>query len=126
MKIHHIGYLTQNINRTYKEFFFLKLKKKRIIKDHKFKVDICFLVGKNILIELIRPHKNNYGLINLFKRGNLAYHIGYKSNKFYYDCKRLSKKFRTIVRPTSSIAFNNKKIAFFKKKDGFIIEIIES
>ena len=43
MEIHHIGYLTDNIHRTSKEFFFLKFSKSKIIKDKKFKVDICFL-----------------------------------------------------------------------------------
>ena len=126
MKIHHIGYLTENIHKTSKDFFFLNLKKNKIIKDKKFKIDICFLEGKNLIIELIKPHKNNYGLINLRKKGNIAYHVGCKSNNFNNDFKKLSKKFKTIVRPTQSIAFKNKRVAFLRKKDGYIIEIIEN
>ena len=126
MKIHHIGYLTSNIHKTSKEFSFLNLRKRRIIKDKKFKTDICFLDGKNLSIELIRPHKNNYGLIKLRKKGYIAYHIGFKSNNFFTDYKKLSKKFQTIIRPTKAIAFKNKRVAFLKKKDGYIIEIIEN
>jgi len=126
MKIHHIGYLTDNIHKTVKEFSFLNLKKKKIIKDKKFKTDICFLEGKNLLIELIKPHKNNYGLIKLKKKGTIAYHIGCISNNFYKDFRKLSKRFQTIIQPTKAIAFKNKRVAFFKKKDGYIIEIIEN
>ena len=123
--MHHIGYLTNNIHKTSKEFSFLNLVKRKIIKDKKFKTDICFLDGKNLSIELIKPHKNNYGLIKLRKKGSFAYHIGFKSNNFFEDYKKLSKKFQTIIKPTKAIAFKNKRVAFFKKKDGYIIEIIE-
>ena len=126
MKIHHIGYLTDNILKTSREFFFIKFSKSKIIKDKKFKVDICFLKGKNLIIELIKPHNKNYGLINLKKKGNIAYHIGFKSNNFDRDFKKVSKRFKTIIKPTSAIAFKNKRVAFLKKKDGYILEIIES
>lgn len=124
--MHHIGYLTDNIHKTSNEFFFLNLRKRRIIKDKKFKTDICFLDGENLSIELIKPHKNNYGLIKLKKKGSIAYHIGFKSSNFIKDYKKLSKKFQTIVKPTKAIAFKNKRVAFLKKKDGYIIEIIEN
>ena len=126
MKIHHIGYLTSDIHKTSKEFFFLNLKKGKVIIDKKFCVDICFLKGKNLIIELIKPHKKNYGLINLKKKGNLTYHLGCKSNNFDRDFKILSKKFRTIIKPTEAIAFRNKRVAFLRKRDGYIIEIIEN
>ena len=126
MKIHHIGYLTNDIHKTSKEFFFLSLKKGKVINDKKFNVDICFLKGKNLTIELVKPHKKNYGLINLKKKSNIAYHLGCKSNNFNRDFKRLSKKFQTIIRPTKAIAFRNKRVAFLRKKDGYIIEIIEN
>ena len=126
MKIHHIGYLTDNIKTTAKGFSFLNFKKGKIIKDYKFKVDICFLKTKNLIIEIIKPHKNNLGLKSLKKKGNIAYHIGCKSSNFNNDFKKLSKKFKIIVKPTKAIAFKNKKVAFFKKKDGYIIEIIEN
>ena len=123
--MHHIGYLTDNIKKSSKDFSYLNLKRRKIIKDNKFKIDICFLHGKNLIIELIKPHKNNYGLKKFKKKGSIAYHIGFKSNNFFKDYKKLSKKFKTIIRPTKAIAFNNKRVAFFKKKDGYIIEIIE-
>jgi len=126
MKMHHIGYLTDNIHKSSKDFYYLNLRKRKIIRDNKFKIDICFLDGKNISIELIKPHKNNYGLKKLQKKGSIAYHIGFKSNNFFKDFKKLSKKFKNIIRPTKAIAFNNKRVAFFKKKDGYIIEIIEN
>ena len=40
---------------------------------------------ENLSIELIKPHKNNYGLVKLRNKGSIAYHIGFKSNNFFND-----------------------------------------
>ena len=40
--------------------------------------------------------------------------------------KKLKKKFKIIVNPVAAKAFKNKKVAFIKLKDGFIIELVES
>ena len=127
MKFHHIGYLTNNIKVSTNEFKKLNYKKKNgLIKDDILKVQIQFIKNSNNLIELIKPNIKNYGLINLFKKKIYAYHFGYKVKDINKKVKFLKEKFQLIVNPTPAKAFNNKKVAFLKMKNGFIIELIES
>lgn len=127
MKFHHIGYLTNNINDSLKNFKFLNYKKDGIIvKDNLLKVKIQFLKNSNNLIELVKPDKNNYGLIDILNKKNYAYHFAYKVKNLENSIKFLKKKFKIIINPIPAKAFKGKKVAFLKIKDGFIIELIQS
>ena len=127
MKFHHIGYLVNNFNSAIKNFKKCNYKKKKsIIIDNNLKVKIQFLVNGNNLIELVKPHKNNIGLLSLLKKKNYAYHFAYKVKNLDKTLVRLKKNFKIIVNPVPAKAFNNKKVAFLKMKNGFIIELIES
>ena len=127
MKFHHIGYLTNDLKISITDFKKLSYKKiKKPIIDSNFKVKIQFLKNKNNIIELIKPSPNNYGLINLLKKKNYAYHFAYKVNNLEKTIFKLKKKFKLIVNPTPAKAFNNKKVAFFTISDGFVIELIQS
>lgn len=126
MKFHHIGFLTENINNTFNEFNVLNYKKeKKLFVDNVFNVKIQFIKSQTSIIELIKPNKSNIGLINILRNKNYAYHFAYKVNNFDATIIKLKKKFKLIVKPTSAIAFNNKRVSFFKMKNGFIIELIE-
>jgi len=128
MKFHHIGYLTNNLKNTIKEFNKINYRKKgKQINDTVLKVKIQFIKNKNNIVELVMPYKNNYGLLKILKMNNYAYHFAYKISDIYKTIKTLkNKKLKLIVNPISAKAFNNKKVAFLKMKDGFIIELIES
>ena len=127
MKFHHIGYLTDDLRISITDFKKLSYKKfKKPIIDSNFKVKIQFMKNKNNIIELIKPSPNNYGLINLLKKKNYAYHFAYKVNNLEKTIFKLKKKFKLIVNPTPAKAFNNKKVAFFTISDGFVIELIQS
>mgnify|MGYP003993695259 FL=1 len=126
MIFHHIGFLTENINRTVNQFKFLNYKKeKKLFIDKVFKVKIQFIKLNTNIIELIKPSESNIGLKNSFKNKNYAYHFAYKVYDIDHEISKLEKKFKLIVKPTPAIAFNNKKVSFFKMKNGFIIELIE-
>ena len=127
MKFHHIGYLTNSLRISTSNFNKLSYKKigKPII-DNSLKVKIQFLKNKNNIIELIKPSLNNYGLINILKKKNYAYHFAYKVDNLEKKIFYLRKKFKLIVNPTPAKAFNNKKVAFFTISDGFVIELIQS
>ena len=127
MKFHHIGYLTNNLKSSESDFNRLSYKKigKPII-DNSLKVKIQFLKNKNNIIELIKPNLNNYGLINILKKKNYAYHFAYKVDNLDKSIFKLKKKFKIIINPTPAKAFYNKKVAFFTMSDGFIIELIQS
>ncbi len=128
MKFHHIGYLTNNIKRSIIDFKKINYQKKtNIINDNLLMVKVIFIKNSNNLIELVKPHKKNYGLLKILKNKNYAYHFAYKVNNIYQSIKKLKKKkFKIIVNPVPAKAFKNKKISFLKMKDGFIIELIES
>ena len=127
MKFHHIGYLTDNFKTSFNSFRILNYKKKgKIIKDDLLQVKIQFLKNSNNhLIELVKPNKKNVGLINIFKKKIFAYHFAYRVDDLNKSIKKLKKKFKIIVNPVPAKAFNNKKIAFLKMKNNFIIELIE-
>ena len=127
MKFHHIGYLVNNFNSAIKNFKKCNYKKKKsIIIDNNLKVKIQFLVNGNNLIELVKPHKNNIGLLSLLNKKNYAYHFAYKVKNLDKTLVRLKKNFKIIVNPVPAKAFNGKKVAFLKMKNDFIIELIQS
>ena len=127
MKFHHIGYLVNNFNTAIKDFKNCNYKKKKsIITDNNLKVQIQFLENGNNIIELVKPHKKNIGLQSLLKKKNYAYHLAYKVKNLDKTLVRIKKSFKIIVNPVPAKAFNNKKVAFLKMKNGFIIELIQS
>ena len=127
MKFHHIGYLTNNINNSFKDFKKLNYKKSGVlITDNLLKVKIQFLKNSNNLIELVKPDKINYGLKRILSKKNYAYHLAYKVNNLERSLKNIQKSFKIIVNPVPAKAFKGKKVAFIKIKDGFIIELIQS
>ncbi len=127
MKFHHIGYLVNNFNSVIKEFKKFNYKKKKsIITDNTLKVQIQFLTNGDNIIELVKPHKKNIGLIGLLKKKNYAYHFAYKVKNLDKTLAKIQKNFKIIVNPSPAKAFNNKKVAFLKMKNGFIIELIQS
>jgi len=128
MKFHHIGYLTNNFENSIKEFLKINYKKKgKIINDKKLQVKVQFIHNSNNIIELVKPYKKNYGLLKIIKKKNFAYHFAYKVKNLIKTIHKLKiNKFKLIVNPVPAKAFNNKKVAFLKMKNGFIIELIES
>ena len=127
MKFHHIGYLVNNFNSAIKDFKKFNYKKKKsIIKDNNLKVQIQFLENGNNIIELVKPNNKNIGLLSLLKKKNYAYHFAYKVKNLDKTLVMLKKKFKIIVNPVPAKAFNNKKVAFLRMKNGFIIELIQS
>ena len=127
MKFHHIGYLTNNLTSTANDFKKLNYKKKNsLINDDLLKVKIQFLINGNNIIELVKPYKKNYGLINILKKQNYAYHFAYKVKDLNKILVKLKKRFNIIVNPTPAKAFNGKKVAFMKMKNNFIFELIQS
>ena len=127
MKFHHIGYLVNNFNSAINDFKKFNYKKKNtVITDKNLKVQIQFLINGNNIIELVKPYKRNFGLLNILKKKNYAYHFAYKVKNLEKTLIKLKKNFKIIVYPVSAKAFNNKKVAFLKMKNDFIIELIQS
>ena len=127
MKFHHIGYLVNNFNSAINDFKKFNYKKKNtVITDKNLKVQIQFLINGNNIIELVKPFKKNYGLLSILRKKNYAYHFAYKVKNLEKTLIKLKKNFKIIVNPVPAKAFDNKKIAFLKMKNEFIIELIQS
>ena len=127
MKFHHIGYLVNNFNSAINDFKKFNYKKKNtVITDKNLKVQIQFLINGNNIIELVKPFKKNYGLLSILRKKNYAYHFAYKVKDLEKTLIKLKKNFKIIVYPVPAKAFNNKKVAFLKMKNDFIIELIQS
>ena len=93
MKFHHIGYLTNNLNSSIKQFKKINYKKKgKQISDNVFNVKIQFIINKNNIVEIVMPYKNNYGLLKILKMKNYAYHFAYKVSDIHKSIKTLKKK----------------------------------
>ena len=88
--------------------------------------DITDSTSVSKIIELVKPHKKNIGLLKLLKKKNYAYHFAYKVRNLEKTLFRLKKNFKVIVNPVPAKAFNDKKVAFLKMKNDFIIELIQS
>jgi len=119
--------LVNNFNSAINDFKKFNYKKKNtVITDKNLKVQIQFLINGNNIIELVKPYKRNFGLLNILKKKNYAYHFAYKVKNLEKTLIKLKKNFKIIVYPVSAKAFNNKKVAFLKMKNDFIIELIQS
>ena len=121
MNFHHIGYLTSNISKSLKNLKF-KLQKRKLIHDKNLLVKIQFISNKNNIVELVKPNKNNYPLLEYLENQNYAYHFAYRVNNLDKKLKELvSKKYKIIVNPVPAKAFNYKKVAFLKMKDNLYL-----
>ena len=129
MKVHHIGYLTKDLDNAIKNLEFLGYQVIRpICNDSLRRCDICFLQNESTCIELVSPHKGNPDFKSLQKKvGNGPYHICYIADDFSNDIKDFEKSegWLMIKKPQEAPAIDNRKVAFFYNSDIGIIEILE-
>ncbi len=87
MKIHHIGYLTKNIDASIPAFEELGYVQCEEIKNDEIQLcKICLLSHRtnNDCIELVEPYDGNVQMNKMLsKRGNSAYHICYEVPDVY-------------------------------------------
>jgi methylmalonyl-CoA/ethylmalonyl-CoA epimerase len=127
MKIHHIGYLVENIEAAKNEFLNIGCQlKNAIIYDEERKIDACLMENEGFLIELLSPRKNSqfYGLTIKYK--NSPYHICYQVDNLEMTIRSLRDKgYLLLKEPQTAILFINKKIAFLINSEIGIIELLE-
>ena len=98
MKFHHIGYLVNNFNSAINDFKKFNYKKKNtVITDKNLKVQIQFLINGNNIIELVKPYKRNFGLLNILRKKNYAYHLAYKVKNLDKALIKLKKILRLLL-----------------------------
>lgn len=128
MKIHHIGYLVKNINKSIKEFENLGYIGNIITRDEIRGIDICFMKNNNYVVELISPFCETSTVSGLMKKyKNSPYHICYISDNLEKDIQQLSSNgYTQIDNPTIAPAIDNRKVVFLMNINIGLIELVEA
>ena len=128
MKIHHIGYLVKNIDKSIESFISLGyLLTIESTWDHSRKAHICFLENDGYCIELICPSKDS-DLFPLLKQyNNTPYHICYVCDHLEQTIEELAtKKFMMFKEPAPAPVIGDKtRVAFLMNARIGMIELVE-
>ena len=131
MKLHHIGYVVDNIENVLPHFEMLGYKKlTNPVKDDIQRCMICFIARDNEpLIELVEPYGNNKSLQKMLtQRGNAPYHMCYQVDDVEALFDELSQKdgWIPLFRPVEAIAFSNRLITYFYNANIGYVEFVNN
>ena len=128
MKVHHIGYLVKNIEKTRVKFLGLGYEIERPVKFDAIRdVNIEFLVNDSYRVELIQPLSENSPMYPLLKRyKNSPYHICYEVYDLEKTVEELSGSGYTVIQePEVAPCIDDKKVVFLTNISMGIIELVE-
>lgn len=130
MKLHHFGFLTDNIKNSIKQYELLGYKATESYFDELRMINIVFMkqVNNTVSIELVEP-ADNKSIVNklLDKYRNNLYHSCYEVEDLDTQIKNLCENYFILIDPPKeAIAFQNRKVAFLMSKHTGIIELLES
>ena len=128
MKIHHVGYLAKNIEKTEKKFFELGYEVEQATKYDEIRdIKIEFLKNGDYRVELIEPMGENSPMYPLLKRfKNSPYHFCYEVDDLDAAVKELeSKRYTVIQEPNIAPCIDGKRVAFLNNISMGIIELVE-
>lgn len=127
-KLHHLGYITDNISRTLDEFRMLGYTGSEIIKDEIQHVNICFLTKENtLMIELVEPADEHSSVHKMLKKNGVSpYHICYEVENISeaFDYFTETEGYIPLFRPVEATAMDNKQICYLYKKEIGFVEIV--
>ncbi len=129
MKVHHIGYLVQNIEKAKKAFLDLGYSAAtELHHDTDREIFILFMEKDGYVVELVAPNGENSVVAGLSKRlRNSPYHICYESDSFELDITDLRKKgFMPISKPARATALEGRDVLFLMHPQLGIAEIIRT
>lgn len=128
MKIHHVGYLTKNLDKSKLLFenlgFFVEKEKAY---DELRKIHIVFMLNDNYRIELVEPDGEQSPIWGLLKRyKNTPYHFCYQVEDMNTAVKKMRKEGHVMIsKPMPASCMDNKLCCFMLHKDMGIIELSE-
>ncbi len=115
MKIHHIGYLIQDMAAAVNTFKNQGWKiQHETIFDEAREIFICFMENSGVVIELVQPSEN--------------YHICYLSGEADFDgmIEKLQAQGNFLVQPPqNAVALENRKVVFFMNEATGLFEVID-
>lgn len=131
MKLHHVGYITDNIDETARAFEALGYNKEPTFDDTIQKCFISFLSREKgeVMIELVQPYKDNRQMQKILtKRGVSPYHVCYEVDDLLaiYDKLSETEGWLPIFAPVEAVAFDNRKITYFHKYEVGYVEFVNS
>lgn len=127
LKINHVGYLINDLEKSLEIFINMGYCKLSKYLDNLRGVEIAFIKKNDLILELIRPIRENSAVSNLYKKiGPSPYHVCYET----FDLDKTIADFRknnwiVVVNKQPAIAFGNLNVVFLFHKEVGLIELLE-
>ncbi len=128
MKIHHVGYLAKNLEKSAAKFLELGYEVERPCKfDPIRNINIEFLKNGDYRVELIQPMGEDSPMYPLLKRyKNTPYHFCYETDDLDEALKELSTNGYTVIQePEIAPCIDDKRVVFMNNISMGIIELVE-
>ncbi len=129
MKIHHVGYLAKNLEKSADRFIQLGYEVERPCKyDPIRKINIEFLINGDYRVELIQPMSEESPMYPLLKRfKNTPYHFCYEVGDIDAATKELSEKGYTVIQEAEiAPCIDDRKVVFMNNISMGIVELVET
>ncbi|HIA96958.1 MAG TPA: methylmalonyl-CoA epimerase [Candidatus Nitrosopelagicus sp.] len=99
MKLHHIGIVVENIQKSLGELTkyldFESTTVPSLVGSQK--VNICFLKTNNVFLELIEPAEENSPISNFIKKGGGFHHLCFEVDDIHLELEKMKKNGARIV-----------------------------
>lgn len=125
--INHIGYLTDDIAATAKQFEIFGYCADEVIHDDTQRTRICFLRKEGeLVIELVEPYADNKTMQRMLAKGGVTpYHICFEVDDVEKEYQYLTDNdWLALFKPVAAPAFGNRKICYFWKREIGLIELV--
>ena len=127
LRVHHIGYLVKNAEKSAQTFEKLGYKRGQGGYDPIQKADLLFLEMDGMVVELIAPKEDSdiYPLLSKYK--NTAYHICYQVSDMEATMAELqSQGYALFMAPVKAqVIGESAKVCFLMNRNVGIIELVE-
>ena len=99
MKLHHIGIIVKNIQKSLGEVTqyldFESITMPTLVGSQK--VNICFLKTNNVFLELIEPAEENSPISNFIKKGGGFHHLCFEVDDIHLELEKMKKNGAHVV-----------------------------
>ena len=99
MKLHHIGIVVENIQKSLGELTkyldFESITMPSLVGSQK--VNICFLKTNNVFLELIEPAEENSPISNFIKKGGGFHHLCFEVDDIHLELEKMKKNGAHII-----------------------------